>query len=96
MQQDVQKLKTMLNAGLYYLQLVGELVPEKAKDAADGDITMSNGNGDAGIANPAVKWSLDFKDTPEPGKQAVSTRLVSRIPMTNGDFVRFLDNFGYE
>ncbi|EXJ81994.1 hypothetical protein A1O1_08062 [Capronia coronata CBS 617.96] len=103
MQQDVQKLKTMLNAGLFYLQLVGEVVPDKPKGTEnDEDVAMSNGDGDHAESDrsadekSAVRWSLDFKDTPEPGKQPVSTRLVSRISMTDGDFVRFLDNFGYE
>ncbi|EXJ77495.1 hypothetical protein A1O3_09721 [Capronia epimyces CBS 606.96] len=96
MQQDVQKLKTMLNAGLYYMQLIGEIVPQKSLVTENGDVAMSNGNDDGKPDTSAVRWSLDFKDTPEPGKQAVSTRLVSRIPMNDGNFVKFLDNFGYE
>ncbi|KAL2430561.1 Mediator of RNA polymerase II transcription subunit 18 [Exophiala dermatitidis] len=95
LQQDIQKLKNMLNAGLYYLQLVGEVVPPpKSKSTQNGDVAMSDANGEANPAN--VNWHLDFKDTPEPGKQAVSMRLISRIPIDDGDFVQFMNNFGYE
>ncbi|EHY55951.1 Mediator of RNA polymerase II transcription subunit 18 [Exophiala dermatitidis] len=102
LQQDVQKLKNMLNAGLYYLQLVGEVVPPpKLKGTEKGDVAMSDANGDANPTKSTpgtavVNWHLDFKDTPEPGKQAVSTRLISRIPINDGDYIQFMNNFGYE
>lgn len=95
-QQDVQKIKNMLNAGLYYVQLVGEVLSEAAHGAEDGDVAMTNGHHDSKSAKSAVRWSFEFKDTPDPGKQAVSTRLVSKIPMDEGDLVKFLDLFGYE
>lgn len=92
-QQDTQKVKTMLNAGLYYVQLVGEVMPEKSKPKTgpDGDVAMTNGT-----SPPTVRWALEFKDTPDPGKQAVSSRLISRTPMDDGDLMQFLDHFGYE
>ncbi len=105
MQPDVQKFKNMLHANLYYIQLVGEVVwkqPLKAEE--DGDITMAS-NGQTSAANssstpasslPTVRWALDFKDTPDAGKQAVSTRTFSRTPIDDGDFVKLLDLFGYE
>jgi len=96
LQQDVQKVRTMLNAGLYYVQLIGEVVNDERKVAADGDTAMKNGNGNSNTPHPTLRWTLDFKDTPEPGKQAVSTRLLSRTPMDEGDLVNFLDSFGYD
>ena len=96
LQQDVQKVKNMLNAALFYIELVGEVGPIETNSAADGDVSMTNGNG-ASLSNKStVRWSLDFKDTPDPGKQATSTRLVSRIPMEEGDLAQFPDHFGYE
>ena len=95
-QQDVQKLKNMLNASLYYVQLVGEVMPTRSKKRGDEDVEMTNGNGPPTSDNPTVRWALEFKDTPDAGKQAVSTRLISRTPMDDGDLVQFLDHFGYE
>ncbi|KIX04762.1 uncharacterized protein Z518_05632 [Rhinocladiella mackenziei CBS 650.93] len=96
MQQDVQKLKTMLSGGLYYVQLVGEVLSKKPTKTEDGDVTMANGNNDSAPETSPVRWTLDFKDTPDPGKQSVSTRLISRTPVDEGDLVRFMDLFGYE
>jgi hypothetical protein len=62
----------------------------------DGDTAMKNADGNPNALNPTLRWALDFKDTPEAGKQAVSTRLISRTSMDEGDLVKFLDNFGYE
>lgn len=96
LQQDAQKVRAMLSAGLYYVQLIGEVVKDDRKRADDGDMTMKNGNGTSNEPKRTVRWALDFKDTPDPGKQAVSTRLLSRTPMDEGDLVKFLDSFGYE
>ncbi|EXJ71333.1 uncharacterized protein A1O5_05139 [Cladophialophora psammophila CBS 110553] len=96
-QQDIQRVKNMLNAGLYYVQLVGEVLPEKpARVAENGDVTMTNGSGGQAAEKSSVKWSFEFRDTPDAGKQAVSSRLISRTPMDEGNFIRFLDNFGYD
>lgn len=100
LQPDVQRWKNMLNASLYYVQLVGEIIPSTSSPLANkaaaenGDVTMTNGAG--GSAKPDINWTLEFKDTPDPGKQAVSTRLISRTPLDEGNLVTFLDHFGYE
>src|SRR6202000_2015626 len=96
-QQDLQRLKNMLNAVLYYVHLIGEvLLDEKTKGTEDEDVAMTDGDSGSKSEDPSVKWTLEFKDTPEAGKQPVSSRLVSRTPIEEGNLIRFLDNFGYE
>lgn len=43
-----------------------------------------------------IQWTLDFKDTPEAGKQNVTSRLAFRLPINDGDPVGFMSAFGYE
>jgi hypothetical protein len=96
-QQDLQRVKHMLNAGLYYVHLVGEVLPgKKVKRTENEDVAMTDVNTSSEAEPPMVRWSLDFKDTPEAGKQPVSSRLISRTPMEEGNLTQFLDNFGYE
>lgn len=78
-QQELQRVKSLLNAPLYYVQLIGD-AQQQASDAE----------------SPTVKWTFEFKDTPDAGKQPVSSRLISRTPMEDGNFMMFLDSFGYE
>ena len=98
--QDVQRIAKMLTANLYYTQLVGEVQddtqePEPEKKA-DGDIDMANGSGSSAKPRRRIKWHLEFKDTPDPGKQAVSGSFLSRTPIEDGDTIRFMRQFGYE
>lgn len=98
LQPEIQRYRNMLNASLYYVQLVGEVSPASAKlqkhgKPADKDIVMSNGTNEDDVT---VQWSLEFKDTPDAGKQAVSTRLISRVPLSHGNLTEFLDHFGYD
>ncbi|KAK5222101.1 DNA kinase/phosphatase Pnk1 [Exophiala xenobiotica] len=94
MQPEAQKVRAMLNAGLYYVQLVGEVMQNEPRNTTNGDISMTDGNGEPD--NSTIKWTFEFKDTPDPGKQAISSRLIYRIPFEAGDFVEFLNAFGYE
>ncbi|KEF52877.1 uncharacterized protein A1O9_11295 [Exophiala aquamarina CBS 119918] len=100
LQPDVQRWKNMLNASLYYVQLVGEVAtpisssPESKPTDGTGDVTMTNGGGPD--LNSLINWTLEFRDTPDPGKQAVSTRLISRTPLDEGSLMTFMDHFGYE
>jgi len=99
-QQDLQRVKTALNASLYYVQLVGEIAFECGNSADSGnineDVPMNDGRDSASKQVQKVKWSLEFKDTPEAGKQPVSMRLASRIAVDDGNFIDFMQNFGYE
>jgi len=95
-QQDMLRFKGMLNGGLYYMQLVGEVVlDKKAKSTENGDEEMLNGSSGPKSGKPAVRWMLEFKDTPDAGKQSVSSRMVSRTPM-EGNLTKFSDNFGFD
>ncbi len=95
-QQDIQRVKNMLNAGLYYIHLIGEVqIDRRGKSQANEDATMAGSSPGDESEKSRVNWTLDFKDTPEAGKQAVSLRLISRTPM-EGDLLRFLENFGFE
>jgi hypothetical protein len=90
--QDVQRIAKMLSANLYFVHVIGE-VHELSKPSLEtnGDATMSD------AASPKrISWRLDFKDTPDPGKQAVSGRMVARIPIEDGNIVKFMKAFGYE
>jgi hypothetical protein len=96
-QQELQRIKTMLNAGLYYVRLIGEEQLEKTTKAdGDGDATMVEGNLASNSRGARMRWVLEFKDTPEAGKQSVSSRVIARIPLEAGNLMRFLHEFGYE
>lgn len=51
---------------------------------------------DKDASNLHISWTLDFKDTPEAGKQNVTSRLAFRVPISDGDPVEFMTTFGYE
>lgn len=78
-QQDLQRIKNMLQSPIYLVKLVGTINDQ----ALTGE-------------SPNVSWTLEFKDTPEVAKQPISTRLVSRIELEEGNLTAFLDLFGFE
>lgn len=92
--QDVQRVAKMLSANLYYVRVIGELQPV-ARKGLKGDASMSNGNETASDER-SMAWQFEFKDTPDPGKQAVNGRLTSRTPIEDGDIMKFMKQFGYE
>lgn len=87
--QDVQRVAKMLTANLYYVQVIGEIRAE-SEDSSD-DVEMISGE-----VKRTSAWSFEFKDTPDPGKQAVTGRLISRTPFEDGNIVAFMKSFGYE
>ncbi|KAK5073803.1 hypothetical protein LTR64_007059 [Lithohypha guttulata] len=93
-QQDLQRLRTMLQSGVFYVQLIGSLLP---RDNKRSTVTrQGSGENSIGWENQEVEWTFEFKDTPEAAKQSASTRLVSRVKFNQGDMVTFLDMFGFE
>jgi hypothetical protein len=98
-QQDLQRIKNMLNSSLYYVQLIGELTSSSLKSPDDEEVfdddTMHDID-DHERNTTRVNWFLEFKDTPDPGRQPVNSRLVSRIPLGSGNPALFLEQFGYE
>ncbi|KAJ9607951.1 Mediator of RNA polymerase II transcription subunit 18 [Cladophialophora chaetospira] len=96
-QQEIQRVKNMLNAGIYHVRLIGAVQgSKKIKGAENGDVVMQDNDPIAKSDNTTVSWTLEFKDTPEAGKQTVSSRLLSRTPMEGTNLVQFLDGFGFE
>ena|SRR5271163_3684867 len=104
---EAQKTRALLGSSLFYIQLVGEQVVEgPAKGTmqdgssvvkkANGDVAMRNGHSYEMGGRPVYRWRLEFRDIPDPGKQPVSIRLMSRTPIEEGDPVQFLSDFGYE
>ena len=102
---EVQKTRTMLNASLYYIQLVGTAQTESRHGeekisngniGASGDVVMSNGTMREVKDSKQLGWVLEFRDTPDPGKQPVTSRLLYKIPVLEGDIVEFIKDFGFE
>ena len=99
-QQEAQRIMRLLSIGVYYVQVVGKVETDKGVRINDaklnGDVEMANGvtgqSGEIGL----LRWQLEFNDTPEAGKQALSTRYVARTPIEDGDVVKFMKQFGYE
>lgn len=93
-QQEFQKLRTMLQSGIFFVQLVGSIVQDgNEASAQNGHDVQMNGTYPEGSK---IEWTFEFKDTPEAAKQPVTTRLVSRTKFDDGDMFGFLDLLGYE
>lgn len=97
-QQDLQKLRNMLQSGVYFVKLVGTIVDNDATHDHEGDgEALTDGNGSQRLPNRRkIDWVFEFKDTPEAGQQATNTRLISRTKFVDGDMIPFLNLFGYE
>jgi hypothetical protein len=91
--QDVQRIAKMLSANLYFVQVIGELHDETG-GRANGSVVVNDADGSKSLTR--LKWYFEFKDTPDPGKHPVSSRLVSRIPIEDGNIIAFMKAFGYE
>lgn len=93
-QQNVQNVKNMLTSSLYYVQVVGEVTPKPGQTG--NDVDMINGHDLSIVDESTLKWTFDFRDTPDPGKQLISSRLISKTPIDDGDVSKFVNHFGYE
>ena len=106
---DIQKTKQALSSSIFYIQLVYSVQGEGAQ--VGGKVVVQHGltNGDKSQGRDFTKveasgsseqvdgvWAIEFRDIPEAGKQAVTTRLLSRIPIAGGDVIQFLRDLGYE
>lgn len=97
-QQDVQKLTTMLQSGVYFVQLVGTIVQGDFAREDENDAEAST-NGKDQQKMPAgrwIEWAFEFKDTPEAGQQATNIRFVSHTQFEHGELIPFLDLLGFE
>ena len=90
----------LLSTGLYHVQVVGKVQTDKEARVSDGnlngDVEMANGDTGKSRESRPIRWQLEFNDTPEAGKQALSTRYVARTPIEDGDVLKFMKQFGYE
>ena len=89
----------MLGTGLYHVQVVGK-VQDKASvkssaEMSNEDVEMTNGESSK-PADARVRWHLEFKDTPDPGKQTLSTRFIARVPIEDGNVMHFMEQFGFQ
>jgi mediator of RNA polymerase II transcription subunit 18 len=107
---EVQKTKQMLSGSIFYLQLVYN--PKGGAAPIGGNRVMQPGpaNGDTSQGRNPTKadanqpsqveeeglWTIEFRDVPEPGKQVVTTRLMSRTATEGGDLFQFVQDLGFE
>lgn len=97
-QQEVQKLRTMMQSGVYYVQLVGTIIDSDGiREHKEAHEASTNGDARHQRSNSRrIDWTFEFKDTPEAGQQATNTRLISRTTIQDGEMTAFLNLFGYE
>lgn len=106
---EVQKTKQMLSSSIFYLQLVSHLVSGAGPPQGNQVVTPSLPTADMSQGQSTTKadtntalqeehglWTIEFRDIPEPGKQAVTTRLLSRTATEGGDLVQFVKDLGFE
>lgn len=92
-QQEYQRLKGLLQGGIYNVKLVGKIT-RKDHGAAQQANGINRQTSDR--TGQTIEWTLEFKDTPAAGKQAANIRLISRTRLGSGDIVAFFDMFGFE
>jgi len=97
-QNDIQRLKGMLQSGIYFVQLIGTIVADQTRVGLQDDAGPKIQTGELveDRTQQKVDWWFEFKDTPESTKQPTNTRLVSRNRFEDGEMIAFLDHFGFE
>ena len=79
------------------ISMAGGLESENADDTAVSDGTAQANMASADSDISSQKWSLEFRDLPEvPGRRPVTSRLMSSVPIMDGDPIRFMDALGYK
>ncbi len=107
--QQSQALQGQMKGELFHLQLVGDISPSSSS-SKDGtwpgpthvrgsqDIQIGEGsvNGGPDGGDAASMWSLCFYDLPEVGgRRPVTSRMISKIDILDGDARGFMDALGY-
>lgn len=94
-QQEIQRLKGLLQGGIYNVKLIGKITqkPHQKTPQINGAHSKDQ---TADRSGQSIEWTLEFKDTPAAGKQATNTRLTSRTKLGSGNLVAFFDVFGFE
>ncbi|KAI2039723.1 Mediator of RNA polymerase II transcription subunit 18 [Ophidiomyces ophidiicola] len=95
---EIQKLNRMLNARLFYVQAVGDVA--EADFGSGDDVAM----GGAGLDSPRQdrydvadqSWRIEFRDIPDAGTSAVTSRLMCTAKIPYGDIVPIMKAWGYD
>lgn len=98
-QNEIQRLKNMLQSGIYFVQLIGSITVDETSSKASSHSQQSTEEADSvaqDLKSQKVNWRFEFKDTPESTKQPTNSRLVSRIRIEDGEMIAFIDLFGFE
>ena len=106
--QEVQKVKQWLASSIFYLQLVYTARSGRAQVSSSQVVQPDLANGDTSQGRSTVQtepsnsvqqedgvWTIEFRDIPEPGKQVVTTRLLSRTITQGGDLIQFVKDLGH-
>lgn len=98
-QQEVQRLKGLLQGGIYNVKLVGRIStrdqsPNVQTNGTEMQVDQTVQSVDR--SRQSIEWTFEFKDTPAAGKQTTNVRLISRTKLGSGDLVAFFTVFGFE
>lgn len=99
---EVQRTRALLKGSLFFVQLVGQAIngdsgeANLAKHIPTIAVETIVENTNKISTSRAYRWVLEFKDIPDAGKQPVSTRFVSRIPIQGHNITQFMTDFGFE
>jgi mediator of RNA polymerase II transcription subunit 18, fungi type len=107
-QQELQKTRQLLNAPLNYVQLVGVVENGSSDPRLEGQKRQQNGSSDGDVSKAegtdslregqreTLRWYLEWRDIPEPGKVTTTSRAMSRTRFIEGDPIQFVKDLGYE
>lgn len=108
---DLQRVNKMLNGGMFYIQVVGPVLPRDfGRSAASDPDTHMAGVEDSNPPAPETPlppqgsdydydqqpWKLEFRDIPEAGtRSAVTARVMASVALPRGDVVSSMNAWGY-
>ncbi|KAI9882146.1 MAG: hypothetical protein M1823_006110 [Watsoniomyces obsoletus] len=98
--QQIQALQGQMKGELFHLQLVGDISdarsPSEVNQISPDDETQeTQDRGDTQDEASSI-WSLCFYDLPEVGgRRPVTSRMISKIDILEGDGGNFMDSLGY-
>jgi hypothetical protein len=98
-QQEIQRLKGLLQGGIYNVKLVGRISTKPQPSDSQAKVTklqVDHTEQSTHRSGQSIEWTYEFKDTPAAGKQATNVRLISRTTLGSGDLVAFFTVFGFE
>jgi mediator of RNA polymerase II transcription subunit 18 len=92
--QNVQKqAQNQRVTDLHYIHLVKIVEENDFGQRAEAASSMNAVHADD--SKPENPWTIQFQDTPEPGKRPASLRYVSMTEVIQGDVQQYMVGFGY-